>query len=146
MALPPLELSGDLPVGVHRATLDEVISRFGAGSRQRGAVTGRLKRVHDMAKATGKLERSVVFGSYITSKLVPNDVDIVLVMSQNFRVAECDEVTKRLFDHEQADREFGASVFWIRPSLLLVGSMEEFIEHWQVKGDGSRRGIVEVIP
>jgi len=40
--------------------------------------------------------------------------------------------------------KFGASIFWIRPSMLLLESLEEFIEHWQIKRDRTRRGIVEV--
>ena len=35
---------------------------------------------------------------------------------------------------------------WVRPGRLIEASIEEFIAHWQVKRDGSKRGIVEVIP
>ena len=36
------------------------------------------------------------------------------------------------------------SVFWVRPSLLFLETLEEFIAGWQVKRDQTRRGIVEV--
>ena len=45
---------------------------------------------------------------------------------------------------QQAATEFGASVFWIRPSLLFLEPLDEFIAGWQVKRDGTRRGIIEV--
>jgi hypothetical protein len=45
--------------------------------------------IHATAKATGKLERFVIFGSYITDKVEPNDVDVVLVMADDFRFSEC---------------------------------------------------------
>jgi hypothetical protein len=56
----------------------------------------------------------------------------------------CDDETKKLLDHQQATKVFGASVFWSRPSLLFLETLDEFIEGWQTKRDGTRRGIVEV--
>jgi len=35
MPVPPPTSSGDLPLGVHRASLRELLDRFGVGSRQR---------------------------------------------------------------------------------------------------------------
>src|SRR5215472_8878008 len=80
---------GDLPPGVHPATLEEVVSRFGNGSPIREEVTRRLRRIYQLASATGMLQRFVVFGSYVTSKPEPNDVDIVLVMREDFIIERC---------------------------------------------------------
>ena len=44
----------------------------------------------------------------------------------------------------RAAEAFGASVFWIRPALLVLETLEEFIAHWQITRDQTRRGIVEV--
>jgi hypothetical protein len=85
MPLPEFDINGDLPVGVHLASLDEVLARFGQGTTQRETVTARLVRVHKLASATGKLERFIIFGSYVTAKPDPNDVDIILVMRDDFR-------------------------------------------------------------
>jgi hypothetical protein len=35
-------------------------------------------------------------------------------------------------------------VFWIRPALLVLETLEEFIAHWQITRDQTRRGLVEV--
>lgn len=112
--------------------------------QKRQAVTDRLLRICELARATGKLERFIIFGSYITAKPEPNDVDVVLVM-RDFDCNSCDNEMRTLFQHDQAAAEFGASIFWIRPSLLILDTLEEFIAHWQIKRDGTRRGIVEVI-
>jgi hypothetical protein len=114
MPLPTFDNRGDLPVGVHPATLADVIARFGRGTPQRELVTARLVHIYELACATGKLVRFVIFGSYVTDKPAPNDVDIILVMTDNFQVAECDERTQSLFDHLRAQQIFGASVFSIR--------------------------------
>lgn len=144
MPLPQLNDAGKLPAGVHQATMDEVLAQFGSGSAQRQAVTARLRRIYDLARATRKLERLILFGSYITAKPDPNDVDIILVMRDDFDVQVCDEESRQLFDHPRAAEAFGASVFWIRPALLVLETLEEFIAHWQVTRDQTRRGIVEV--
>ena len=39
MPLPELDRYGDLPVGAHQASLDEVIARFGHGTPKRQLVT-----------------------------------------------------------------------------------------------------------
>jgi hypothetical protein len=49
-----------------------------------------------------------------------------------------------LFDHLGAQAHFGASVFWLR-RLEMLGSEEMVIQDWQIKCDGTRRGIVELI-
>ncbi len=133
MPLPNLNSEGELPEGVHQATIDEILARFGSGTPQRQAVTARLLRIYDLAKATGKLERLILFGSYITATPDPNDVDIVLVMRNDFEVQACNEETRGLFDHLRAAAVFGASIFWIRPAMLLLETLEEFIAHWQIK-------------
>ena len=144
MPLPNLNHEGELPEGIHPATIDEVIAQFGSGTEQRIIVTEHLKRIYQLAKATGHLQQLLIFGSYITAKPKPNDIDVVIIFDDNFDMAACSEDVKKLLNHQQAATEFGASVFWIRPSLLFLETIDEFIAGWQVKRDGTRRGIIEV--
>jgi hypothetical protein len=65
-------------------------------------------------------------------------------MRDDFELADCEAQAKKLFEHEQAEVEFGASIFWIRPALLVGDTLDEFIAYWQIKRDRTRRGIVEV--
>jgi hypothetical protein len=44
--LPSLTRDGELPPGVHRAALREVLEHFGARSRQRMAVAERFERIY----------------------------------------------------------------------------------------------------
>lgn len=50
-----------------------------------------------------------------------------------------------MFQHAEADTHFGASVFWTRRSGALGGE-QAMIEYWQVRREGDRRGIVEIVP
>lgn len=63
----------------------------------------------------------------MTKKPEPNDVDIVMLM-----------------DHSVAQSMFGSSVFRVR-KLAALGGEDDFIAGWQIKRDGTPRGIVEVI-
>lgn len=144
MPLPAFTDDGDLPSGVQRATLQEVVDRFGTQTPERQAIALRLQRIHKVATATGHLERFMVFGSFVTSKLRPNDVDLFLLMADTFDVTELTGEALLLFEHAAAQAYFGASVFWLR-RLAVLDDEKATIEHWQVKRDGSRRGIVEVI-
>ena len=145
MPLPAFDSHGDLPVGIHRTTLAEVIERFGHGTSQRELVTSRLVYIHELAQRTGKMLRFVIFGSYVTAKSEPNDVDIILIMRDDFRLAECDEETLPAFHHLQAQDKLGASVFWTSPSGVLLETIDQFIAHWQITRDHGQHGIVEVI-
>jgi hypothetical protein len=145
MLLPAFDSQGNLPEGVYKASLDEVIVRFGHGTPQRQLVTTRLRRIYELARATGKLERFVIFGSFITAKLEPNDVDIILVVRDDFREQDYDPDVFPMFDHRRAQRELGASIFVIRPAFLFGETVDDFIAHWQITRDMSRRGIVEVL-
>ena len=143
MNLPELTDDGDLPLGVHRASLDHVLTRFGGGHVQRIAVGERLQRIYHVAAGTGHLARFVVYGSFVTNKVQPNDVDVFLVMDEDFDGDALDPESALLFDHSTADAHFGASVFWVRRPTALGGE-QSMVEYWQVKRGNERRGIVEI--
>jgi len=144
MALPDFNQNGDLPPGVYRATLAEVLARFGSGLPQRWLVARRLERVFKLAFRTGKVARFVVFGSFVTKKSAPADVDIFMLMDDTFQVGSVSGEAAVLFDHISAQNYEGASIFWMR-RMAALGGEEATMAHWQVKRDGTLRGIVEVI-
>jgi hypothetical protein len=107
-------------------------------------VTDCLNRIYQLASATGHLDRLIVFGSYVSDVNDPNDVDVILVMRNEFRSEDCPTESAILFDHTRANDELGASIFWVRPDMLLGEPLERFLAFWQTKRDGRRRGIVEI--
>jgi hypothetical protein len=146
MPLPEFTEFGDLPEGKHPASLAEVVARFGSGTTQRTTVTARLQRIYQLAVGTGHLDRLLVFGSYVSNVSEPNDVDVILVMRNDFRSEDCPADSTVLFDHARANDELGASIFWVRPDMLLGEPLEQFLAFWQIKRDGRRRGVVEIQP
>jgi hypothetical protein len=61
----------------------------------------------------------MLFGSYVTDKMEPNDVDVVIVMRDDFRAELVVGEELALFDHQRAAAELGASIFWVRPACCF---------------------------
>lgn len=144
--LPPFTANDDLPPGIHPAGWSEIEQRFGAGSVSRVNAYSKLRHLHELAERTGRLEQFLVFGSFVSAGTDPRDVDIVLVMAADFRLEEAPRESLTLFSHPDAEARFGASVFWIRQGMLPAADMQEFLETWQTKRDGTWRGLLEVRP
>ena len=143
--MPPCNVQGDLPPGVYRATLAEVLERFGHGAPQRVIVTERLQQVIALAQGTGKLERIFIWGSYVTDKLEPGDIDLFLVMAPDFMSNDYTGTTRSVFDSATAERTLGATVFWMNSGAGTEPTVATFLEQFQMRRDGGRRGIVEVV-
>jgi hypothetical protein len=111
MTLPPFNITGDLPVGIHPATLTEIVERFGVGHATRVRCAQHLTHIYTIAQHTQHLQRFILFGSFITNKPEPNDVDIVLVMDDLFKLENCLPESLGLFDHAIAQARYGASIF-----------------------------------
>lgn len=103
----------------------------------------RLKRVYELAAATGQMKRFIVFGSFVTAKPEPNDVDVFLIMHDTFDLDQLKGEARLVFDHSAAQARFGASVFWLR-KLAALPNEEGAVLGWQLKRDGTQRGIVEI--
>lgn len=144
MSLPGFTASGDLEPGVHTASLAVALDRFGRGSDARARVATRLQRIYRIAVATGHVLRFVVFGSFVTTKELPNDVDVFMIMDDDFDYGSLEGESRLLFDHATAQDRFGASVFWVR-RIAALGGEKAAVEDWQLKRDGTRRGIVEIV-
>jgi hypothetical protein len=104
-----------------------------------------LARVYAVARSGGHVARFVVFGSFVTDKPQPNDVDVFLLMEDSFDASGLTGEARLLFDHAAAQSHFGASVFWLRRLAAWEGE-QAAVEYWQVKRGGGQRGIVEITP
>jgi predicted nucleotidyltransferase len=129
---PEFNDSGDLPPGIHQSTLTDVIEYFGKGNLRRSIMAARLQRIFTLAKETGHVLRFIIFGSFVTAKQNPQDIDIFLLMDDTFDVGQVTGEAGILFDHIAAQNYEGASMFWLRRISALDGE-EATINHWQLK-------------
>src|SRR4029453_833828 len=102
MLWPAFNELGDLPVGVYRATLGDVVAHFGHGTAQRVTITARLECIYELVRHTGSLQRFIIFGSYVTAEPNPRDVDIFLVMRGGFQPRDAPPEEKHPFRPEKA--------------------------------------------
>lgn len=144
MTLPALNPAGELHPGIHPATLDEIQRTFGDVNPVRRNLFSRLQRIAELSRKTGHLARLILFGSFVTSKSEPQDIDVFLVFDETFDAVQCDAETLLMLDHAAADAHFGASIFWLRRPAAFGGE-QAAIEFWQRKRTAGLRGIVEIV-
>jgi hypothetical protein len=65
-------------------------------------------------------------------------------MDDKFDVAQVTGESRILFDHIAAQNYEGSSIFWLRQISALHGE-DAAINYWQLKRDGNKRGVVEVL-
>ena len=84
-----------------------------------------------------------VWGSFVTAKVAPKDIDLLLIMAEDFDVSEFAVSAQAIFDAPRAKLMFSADVFWARASIG-----EELLRLWldtyQVSRTFQKRGILEL--
>jgi len=86
-----------LPPGLYSAEMSEIEERFGKSTPRRKMLFERLRMFVELAQHCGAL-RMFVNGSFVTAKPEPDDVDVVIWMSEKYyKLLECaDEEAIRL--------------------------------------------------
>jgi hypothetical protein len=65
----------------------------------------------ELAATTGKLRRVFVWGSFVTAKPAPRDLDMLLIMDENFEVDRIAGPAQAVFDSMRAKLLFESDVF-----------------------------------
>jgi len=141
--IPEFNVDGNLPEGIHSGSAEEFLDRFATHSARRKWLGERLKEIFAVANSTGKIERIFVWGSFVTAKESPNDVDLLLMMSEDFQLDAVPAESKHLFDYITARVRFNADIFWCKASIGEQ-ALSLLLETYQLAKDFKRRGIVEV--
>jgi hypothetical protein len=83
MSLPATLPNGFLPPGVHTASLQAIIERFGTATPRRQVLAGRLEELLRVARATDQLQRVFLWGSFPTDASFPRDLVAYLDLADN---------------------------------------------------------------
>lgn len=73
--IPDFDSIGNLPPGIHEVSWSEIVIRFGANPHRRRLLSGMEKALQALETAGCKIV--YIDGSFVTSKEVPNDFDIL---------------------------------------------------------------------
>lgn len=93
--IPEFDEHGNLPVGIHNATLEEVIVRYGGPSPLRKQLIVPLRDFYSLVQPVA-VEVFLV-GSFITAKPGPGDVDFYTIMPDDW-VQEHRRVAEEVFE------------------------------------------------
>jgi hypothetical protein len=143
VVLPELTSDGELPPGVHIADWQEFKSRFGGSSPRRLWLSGRLQTILELAAAGGRLRRVFVWGSFVTAKPAPRDLDILPIMSEDFEADRMSAPAQAVFDSTRAKLLFEADVFWARGSIGHE-LLDLWLDTYQTSRSFRKRDIVEL--
>jgi hypothetical protein len=139
--LPDFTGDGESPPGVHVASDFE--SRFSGPSPRRLWLSRRLRSLVELAATTGMLRRVFVWGSFVTAKPAPRDLDVLLIMDETFEVDSITGSAQDIFDSTRAKLLFESDVFWARAS---IGNemLDLWLDTYQTSRSFRKRGIVEL--
>ncbi len=142
MPIPTFRAGGYLPEGLHEASEDEVITRFGASTPRRVYLMGRLRRWLDLARAVGA-RRFFIDGSFVTEKAEPGDVDAVVWLPDGFReqvsAGQSEAIELQSMVRAREPKELFAAY-----SSEMWGGWVEFFSGTR-EPDARRKGVVEVV-
>jgi hypothetical protein len=139
--IPGLNRDGNLPEGIHDATVDEIVNAFGGTAHRDHLIRGLLAALREL-KAAG-CKTAYVDGSFVTAKRIPEDfdgcwdtagvdptkLDPVLLTFDAGRAAQKAKYYGELFPAQTVEG----------------GSGNTFLEFFQVdRNSGERKGIIRI--
>ncbi len=139
--IPEFGHDGYLPEGLYLSSEAEITFRFGTSTRTRRRLILRVRRWIYIASQV-RARRLFIDGSFITSKLDPNDVDAVILLPLDF--------DDQLAANSQAALELEEMLLTRRPEEIFAAEDETDWNDWieffsrTREADGRRKGLVEV--
>ena len=115
--IPEFEKSGNLPKGVYKATLQELKEIFGASTARRKWLIGNLEEIIGLAQSTGNLERVIIWGSFVSNKKLPQDIDLLIIMGELFVIDRVLPKVRKIFNYVEGRLAFNADIFWTKSSI-----------------------------
>lgn len=147
MPLPAFREDGWLPSGHHAAEWPEIGLRFGGGSgSRRELILNSLLKWRDAARAKGMGGRVVLDGSFVSSKEVPGDFDLVFSYDgATEALLRGDASARRLTDYQECHAlGFLGDVFALPASLKQFSPALSGLDMFDLSRGGMSKGGVEV--
>jgi hypothetical protein len=139
--LPIFEGSGNLSVGIHEATWEQLAARYGT-TPHRQSLLARLKRARDSMRDAG-CRRAYVDGSFVTAKGDPADFDVCWEES-NVDPLLLDPVLMDFSEQRRAQKErFGGELF--QATMPAAHDHADFLDYLQhARATNAPKGIVAI--
>jgi hypothetical protein len=125
MPLPDFDHEGYLPPGLHAAPLAEVLTRLGVDSAARQRQAELLRQVVEAAIVYPTIKRVLVWGSFVTTKPEPGDLDYSIVVSVMHKPVQIAAEHRRFFVPFDAHMHYGVDRGYL---VIFDYPLETYVE------------------
>jgi len=139
--IPPTNDHGTLPIGQHRCDWAELVSCFGQGGRRQKLLEGLNAGLKILRQAGCRTV--YIDGSFVTTKLLPNDIDVVYEAGEPelIRLLELDPILLDFSNRRfQQKKKYGTEFFLADTPCNPQG--DTFLNFFQKDRDGIPKGIL----
>jgi Polymerase beta, Nucleotidyltransferase len=126
-------------------SVDEIGKRFGVNTPRRQFLFRQMQRVVTQLLSTGSVKQIFIFGSFVTGKAVPNDIDLFVVMSEGFSTEYLRGRILDVFRHDICRIRYHADVFWVTEAVG-ADQINDVLNVFSRDRDGRDQLIFEVTP
>jgi hypothetical protein len=138
--IPDFDELGNLPPGIYSASLDEVVQRFRVPkSIRRKELTETLVRFIEFIEHFAI--NAYIDGGYITSKQSPKDVDLLVILPENFDFNSSE--ARRLKGFQVDKKNNRLHIFALRRTLQ-VDKIQQGLEWFTHDRNSIPKGIINI--
>ena len=125
------------------ASLDDLRIRFGTSTPRRQFLFRQVEIIIDQLLVTKSAKQVYLFGSFVSGKASPNDVDLLVVMNAGFSTTQLGGKVLELFQHDVCRIRYQADLFWVTE---VVGNarIEDLLEVFSRDREGRAQSVIEV--
>lgn len=127
------------------ASVEEIRTLFGLRTPRRQFLFQQLQTVIHRLRATKEVKQIYLFGSFVSGKESPNDIDLFVVMNGTFSTKNLSGKDLDVFQHDVCRILFHADVFWVTETVG-ADRIEDLLDVFSRNREGHAQPIVEVQP
>jgi predicted nucleotidyltransferase len=128
---------------VSTASIQEIETRFGTSTPRRQFLFQQLQSLINRLRAIGGVKQIFLFGSFVTGKPSPNDIDLFVVMNRTFSTANLRGQDLDIFQHDLCRIKFQADLFWVTESVG-ADRIKDLLDVFSRDREGQAQPIIEV--
>jgi hypothetical protein len=144
LQLPDFNADGYLEPGLYLASLEEVLRRFGTGTPVRERQGELVRLVVERARCYPTIKRVLLWGSFVTAKPEPGDLDYSIVVDPRHPRTNIAPEDRRFFVPVEARLFYGVDRMYLVVYEYPPGTFADVLDFIGQDRQQRPRGVVEV--
>ena len=141
--IPAFSPDGFLPFGLHGASLQKIEARFGGNARREGQLR-LLREVVNAALVYPSVKRVLVWGSFVSNKAEPNDLNYSLVVGISHPPVQVQEEHRRFLVPRDARLFYNVDTSYLLVEDWQFEASVGLLEFFSTPRYNTRCGIIEI--